>query len=73
MLGASVGIGNAIGPFIMGAFIKKSSWRSYYYFLAPLGFVVNVILYFCLKNNKKLNDVISRKEKFMSLVNTGIL
>lgn len=73
ILGASVGIGNAIGPFIMGAFIKKSSWRSYYYFLAPLGFVVNVILYFCLKNNKKLNDVISRKEKFMSLDYTGIL
>ena len=23
ILGASVGIGNAIGPFIMGAFIKK--------------------------------------------------
>ena len=42
-------------------------------FLAPLGFVVNVILYFCLKNNKKLNDVISRKEKFMSLDYTGIL
>ena len=31
ILGASVGIGNAIGPFIMGLSLK-SSWRSYYYF-----------------------------------------
>ncbi|EMG49300.1 CEX1 Citrate exporter 1 [Candida maltosa Xu316] len=73
ILGSSVGIGNAIGPFIMSGFIKQSSWRSYYYFLAPLGFVVNVILFFCLKSNKKLNDVISRKEKFKSIDYYGIL
>ncbi|RCK65995.1 putative transporter C3H1.06c [Candida viswanathii] len=73
ILGSSVGLGNAIGPFIMGAFIKQSSWRSYYYFLAPLGFVVNVIFYFCLKSSKKLNEVVSRKEKFKSIDYFGIL
>ncbi|CAX40418.1 transporter of the Major Facilitator Superfamily (MFS), putative [Candida dubliniensis CD36] len=84
ILGASVGIGNAIGPFIMGAFIKynNNNWRCYYYFLAPLGFIVNIILFFCLKNNhkhknnhkdKKLNDVISRKEKFLNIDYMGIL
>ncbi|KAK6877811.1 Citrate exporter 1 [Candida tropicalis] len=74
ILGSSVGIGNAIGPFLMGAFIKTSSWRSYYYFLAPLGFMVNVIFYFCLNNNsKKLNQVVSRKEKFKNIDYFGIL
>lgn len=73
ILGSSVGIGNAVGPFIMAGFIKQSSWRSYYYFLAPLAFCVNIVLFFSLKSNKKLNDVISRKEKFKSIDYFGIL
>lgn len=73
ILGSSVGIGNAVGPFIMAGFIKQSSWRSYYYFLAPLAFCVNIVLFFSLKNNKKLNDVISRKEKFKSIDYLGII
>ncbi|CAI5756195.1 unnamed protein product [Candida verbasci] len=73
ILGSSVGIGNAVGPFIMSAFIKKASWRAYYYFLAPLGFVVNIILFFALKDNKKVDDVLSRKEKFKNIDYFGIL
>ncbi|KAI5957374.1 hypothetical protein KGF54_000302 [Candida jiufengensis] len=73
ILGSSVGIGNAVGPFLMSAFIKNSSWRSYYYFLAPLSFVVNIVLFFSLKNNKKLNDVLTRSEKFKKIDYLGIL
>ncbi|CAK9437568.1 uncharacterized protein LODBEIA_P19460 [Lodderomyces beijingensis] len=73
ILGSSVGIGNAVGPFIMSGFIKQSSWRSYYYFLAPLAFCTNVVLFFTLRNNKKLDNVISRSEKFKSIDYCGIL
>ncbi|KAI5961855.1 uncharacterized protein KGF55_003826 [Candida pseudojiufengensis] len=73
ILGSTVGFGNAIGPFLMSAFIKSSSWRSYYYFLAPLSFVVNIVLYFSLKNSKKLDDVLTRSEKFKQIDYFGIL
>ncbi|KAK6461239.1 MFS efflux transporter [Scheffersomyces coipomensis] len=74
ILGASVGIGNAIGPFIMSAFIKYSTWRGFYYFLAPLGVLVNITIYFLIDDNKKqLDSVLSKTEKFKKIDYLGIL
>lgn len=36
ILGACVGLGNAIGPFIASAYILHSSWRKFYYTMFPL-------------------------------------
>lgn len=36
ILGSFVGLGNACGPFIASAFIKRHTWREFYYFLGPV-------------------------------------
>ncbi|OGM44933.1 hypothetical protein ABOM_007078 [Aspergillus bombycis] len=36
ILGASLGIGNVIGPFLAAAFIMKATWRAFFWLLAPL-------------------------------------
>lgn len=36
ILGACVGLGNAMGPFLCSAFISRLSWRRFYYFLCPV-------------------------------------
>ncbi|KAK6198575.1 MFS efflux transporter [Scheffersomyces amazonensis] len=74
ILGASVGIANAIGPFIMSAFITHSSWRSFYYFLAPFGVVVIIAVFFLIESpHKQLNEVLSKTEKFKKIDYLGIL
>ncbi|KAK6453910.1 MFS efflux transporter [Scheffersomyces xylosifermentans] len=74
ILGSSVGIGNAVGPFLMSAFIKVSTWRSFYYFLAPLGVVVNIAVYFLIEGNgSKLDKVLTKREKFKKIDYLGIL
>lgn len=36
ILGACVGLGNALGPFLASAFIERHSWRGFYYMLCPI-------------------------------------
>ncbi|GAB1209628.1 hypothetical protein APSETT445_008409 [Aspergillus pseudonomiae] len=36
ILGASLGLGNVIGPFLAAAFIMKATWRAFFWLLAPL-------------------------------------
>ncbi|ODV81083.1 MFS efflux transporter [Suhomyces tanzawaensis NRRL Y-17324] len=74
ILGSSVGIGNAIGPFLMAGFIRAGTWRGFYYFLAPMCVVVMVAIYFLIDGRgKELNGVISRKEKFKKIDYLGSL
>ncbi|CAH2353532.1 putative MFS-type transporter M2p [[Candida] railenensis] len=74
-LGANIGLGNAIGPFIMAGFITHSSWRNFYYMMTPLVLLVAVTIFFLVKNqtHEKLDSVLSNKEKFKSIDYLGML
>ncbi|KAG8428764.1 hypothetical protein J3459_002450 [Metarhizium acridum] len=37
IISSMVGVGSATGPFIAAAFVSKSTWRGFFYLLAPLG------------------------------------
>jgi MFS family permease len=51
ILGGMVGLGNAIGPIAASRFAIHSTWRGYYYLLAPLVLVVAVVTALCLPTN----------------------
>lgn len=72
ILGSSIGIGNSVGPFIMGGFISFYSWRGFYYLMAPLMILDIVIIYFLIENKKK-DAVLTTKEKFQKIDYLGIL
>ncbi|EMC96294.1 hypothetical protein BAUCODRAFT_469862 [Baudoinia panamericana UAMH 10762] len=56
ILGACIGIGNAIGPLIASAFALHSTWRGLFYLLAPLIMVTVVASWIYLPSNMpKLN------------------
>ncbi|KNG86003.1 hypothetical protein ANOM_005787 [Aspergillus nomiae NRRL 13137] len=51
ILGASLGLGNVIGPFLAAAFIMKATWRAFFWLLAPLSVCSIVVGYFLIPNN----------------------
>lgn len=77
ILGTSVGIGNAVGPFIMAAFVSKTTWRDFYHLFAPLMMVIAVVIYYLVPDNKKAKgkegNVLSRSEKFKKIDYLGLL
>ncbi|KAJ5888759.1 hypothetical protein N7495_008800 [Penicillium taxi] len=52
-LGAAIGLGNVIGPFIAAAFIEKSTWRGYFWLISPLAAVSAVIGFILIPNNAR--------------------
>ncbi|CAN3476382.1 citrate exporter 1 [Diutina catenulata] len=77
ILGAQVGLGNAVGPFLMAAFAEHTnSWRNFYYMLAPLNLLLAVAVYVLIdtkQQTKKLSGVLTRREKLMKLDYLGML
>ncbi|CUM66709.1 uncharacterized protein PRCAT00004387001 [Priceomyces carsonii] len=74
ILGSQVGLGNAIGPFLMSAFIEHSSWRNFYHMMPGLVALVMLTIFFTIDNNKAvLDSVISNKEKFKKIDYLGML
>ncbi|EGV64972.1 hypothetical protein PSN45_005325 [Yamadazyma tenuis] len=75
ILGASVGVGNAIGPFIMAGFIKSYSWRGFYYFVSPTMIANIAVVHFLVKNTKKenLDNILSTKDKLKQIDYLGII
>lgn len=51
ILGASLGLGNVIGPFIAGAFIMHSTWRGLFWLISPLAACSMVVGFFLIPNN----------------------
>ncbi|KAE8353058.1 hypothetical protein BDV28DRAFT_165200 [Aspergillus coremiiformis] len=51
ILGASLGLGNVIGPFVAAAFIMDSTWRAFFWLLSPLSACSIVVGYFLIPNN----------------------
>lgn len=65
ILGASVGIGNAIGPALFGAFVKSGNWRHFYFTLAPIGCLVFFVIWWFV--DSKPASVILAKEKLAKI------
>ncbi|KAE8383334.1 hypothetical protein BDV26DRAFT_277281 [Aspergillus bertholletiae] len=53
ILGASLGLGNVIGPFLAAAFIMRATWRAFFWLLAPLSVCSIVVGYFLIPNNAR--------------------
>ncbi|KAJ5117141.1 hypothetical protein N7448_004087 [Penicillium atrosanguineum] len=53
ILGASLGVGNIIGPFLAAAFIEKSTWRGFFWLISPLAACSAVVGYFLIPNNAR--------------------
>ncbi|KAI9150553.1 MFS transporter M2 [Paramyrothecium foliicola] len=51
ILAAVMGVGNVLGPFLAAAFVQQSTWRAFFYLLAPLGAVSGAVAYFYLPGN----------------------
>jgi len=48
VVGAVVGLGNVIGPFIAAGMMRQTSWRAFFWLLSPLSFCAAVLAYFFL-------------------------
>ncbi|CUM67696.1 uncharacterized protein PRCAT00005399001 [Priceomyces carsonii] len=70
ILGACVGLGNALGPFLASAFISHTSWRYFYYMLCPLIFCASGIVLWLVPYT---NPGFSKKEKLKKIDYPGFL
>lgn len=48
IIGAMIGLGNVIGPFLAAGLVHHTTWRAFFWLLAPLGGVSFVVAYFFL-------------------------
>lgn len=60
ILGACVGLGNTIGPFLGAAFTENVSWRAIFYLLAPMGALCAVIIFFILPSKKPQGSALAK-------------
>lgn len=51
ILGAALGMGNVIGPFIAAAFIMHTTWRGFFWLISPLAACSIVVGYFLIPSN----------------------
>lgn len=73
ILGANVGLGNAIGPFLMSAFVQHSSWRNFYHMMPAIVFIQIVTTYIFVEDrHEQLNSVLSRLDKFKKIDYLGM-
>lgn len=75
ILGTSVGLGNVVGPLVMGALIEHSTWRTFYRIFPGIILFMFVIVFFFVKSKpqKELNSVLSNKQKLLKIDYVGIL
>ncbi|GES66190.1 MFS transporter [Aspergillus terreus] len=70
ILGASLGLGNVIGPFIGAAFTMRSTWRGFFWLISPLAACSIVVGYFLIPDNARKGDF---REKLRRIDYFGIL
>lgn len=51
IIGATIGMGNVIGPFLSATFTTHATWRGFFYMLAPLGVATTCISAYLLPSN----------------------
>lgn len=56
ILGASLGIGNVIGPFLASGFIMRSTWRGFFWLVSPLAACSAVIGHFLIPDNSRTDS-----------------
>ncbi|KAF1915100.1 major facilitator superfamily domain-containing protein [Ampelomyces quisqualis] len=52
ILGACVGLGNMVGPFVAAAFVQYSTWRGLFWLISPLAALCGVVCFFILPKPK---------------------
>jgi MFS family permease len=52
ILGACVGLGNMVGPFVAAAFAQHSTWRGLFWLVSPLAALCCLICFFILPPSK---------------------
>ncbi|KKY17688.1 putative mfs multidrug transporter [Phaeomoniella chlamydospora] len=52
LLGANVGFGSVIGPFMAAGFIESATWRAHFWTVSPLAAVCGVVIIFLLPKGK---------------------
>lgn len=57
ILGAAMGLGNIIGPFLGAAFIMNATWRGFFWLIGPLAACSALIGYFLIPNNHKKDSL----------------
>lgn len=53
IIGSMVGLGNVIGPFLAAAIATKTTWRAFFWMLAPCGAITFVISYLYLPSKPR--------------------
>ncbi|KAH6713677.1 MFS multidrug transporter-like protein [Leptodontidium sp. MPI-SDFR-AT-0119] len=57
ILGACVGLGNAIGPFLAAAVVETATWRALFWCICPLAAVAGVLVFFTLPPSRVHGDM----------------
>lgn len=70
IIGSMIGLGSVTGPFLASAFVERSTWRGFFWLLAPLG-VVNALLAFFFLPSKP--PATSFKEGMKKIDYLGVL
>lgn len=74
ILSSSIGLANCTGPLILAGFIKGSTWRTFYYIMPAICFLVASTIYFVVnKNKKEKQDILTRSEKFKKIDYFGFI
>ncbi|KAL1850146.1 hypothetical protein VTK73DRAFT_9744 [Phialemonium thermophilum] len=63
IIGACVGIGNTIGPFLAAVFVEKASWRYLFFMLCGLSATSGLLSFFVLPSTKLQDDTLTRLKK----------
>ncbi|CAG8978072.1 hypothetical protein HYALB_00000744 [Hymenoscyphus albidus] len=64
ILGACVGLGNTIGPFLAAAFVQNSTWRGLFWLICPTAVISGILVAFTLPPSKVHG---STKEKIKAI------
>lgn len=73
ILGTSVGLGNIVGPLVMGSFVDKSTWRNFYRTFPGIIALMFVVVSLVVKGKKgELNSVLTNKQKLMKIDYVGM-
>ncbi|KAJ8128964.1 hypothetical protein O1611_g4670 [Lasiodiplodia mahajangana] len=51
ILGAFIGLGNVLGPFLAAAFITHATWRAFFWTIAPFAAILGVISFYTLPSS----------------------
>ncbi|KAH6873951.1 major facilitator superfamily domain-containing protein [Thelonectria olida] len=73
IIGAMVGLGNVIGPFLCAALIHRTSWRAFFWMLSPLSALTGCVAYFFLPSKPRpagFKESVKKVDWIGSLVST---